>query len=126
MTRRDVELLTDSQDIEAAADHLGLPRDQAASITAMAVIVADGDYSHAWATESSRPFDRQALFEPLLVEGRRIDPDKRIAITVDQIEAGGDGGGRDSAEARLESRSQDPRHKRMKGRSRRGSGLEIG
>ena len=64
---KELAVLYDSQDIRAVLEHVRLSRlfdygYMPQGITAVAVIVGDGDYAAIFVTDSSRPYSAQAIF----------------------------------------------------------------
>lgn len=54
-----------SQDIEAYLKDVGMPAEYREGITAVVVLVWEGDLIAMWLTESGRPFDLRAFYHPL-------------------------------------------------------------
>lgn len=57
-------VMYDTQDIESVLGYVGLSHLKH-EITAVAVVVSDGDYSAVWLTESNRPYDIFTRYSPL-------------------------------------------------------------
>lgn len=59
----DHTLVTDSQDVRAVCDSVGVNMD-ANGITGALVVVGEGEYEDVWLTDNSRPFDNNANYHP--------------------------------------------------------------
>jgi hypothetical protein len=58
------ELVTDSQDVKAVCDAVGVDYD-ANGVTGALVKVGEGEYEDVWLTDSARPFDNSAHYMPV-------------------------------------------------------------
>lgn len=58
------QYITGSQDLKALIYNLGIVQYNQ-DITAAMAIIEDGDYAAVWLTESSRPYDPNAIYHPL-------------------------------------------------------------
>ena len=50
------QLLVDSQDVMAVMESIGFPKWYQADITAVLVLVGEGEYTDVWLSESSAPY----------------------------------------------------------------------
>lgn len=57
-------LLQNSQDIQACLEHVGMPKEYHDDITGIVAAIAEGEYDEIYFTESYRPYDFYALYEP--------------------------------------------------------------
>lgn len=60
----DYILITNSQDLDATLDHIGMPEEYRQDITAAIIKVDDGEYSEVYLTESARYYDAYAEYNP--------------------------------------------------------------
>ena len=87
MSENQISLIYDSQDIQAGLRDV--PKNVIGNheeISAIAVMAVNGEISDMWVCRSSRPYDRFAEFEGVLVRGEFLHPINQFYTTVEQIE----------------------------------------